>query len=132
MFKGEEADRTELQFGGGWSELDGFFGQFAVHTKNFLGRGEQVGVSVQSGKLRDFFDLSYYVPWFLDRPQSDRPPGLQPGPGLQPARPTAAATCSATSRGGVLTYGRNFRLFQSASISYNQLELQGPASTFVG
>ena len=70
VFKGKEADRTELQFGGGWSELDGFFGQFAVNTKNFLGRGEQVGVSFQSGRFRDFFDLSYYVPWFLDRPQS--------------------------------------------------------------
>ena len=41
--KGEEADRTELQFGGGWSELDGFFGQFSVRTQNFLGRGETVG-----------------------------------------------------------------------------------------
>jgi outer membrane protein insertion porin family len=53
LFKGAESDRTELQFGGGWSELDGFFGQFGISTKNFLGRGEQVGVSVQTGKLRD-------------------------------------------------------------------------------
>src|SRR5437764_14463654 len=70
LFKGTESDRTELQFGGGWSELDGFFGQFSISTKNFLGRGEQVGLSVQSGKLRNFFDLSYSVPWFLDKPQS--------------------------------------------------------------
>jgi outer membrane protein insertion porin family len=62
VFKGAESDRTELQFGGGWSEFDGFFGQFSVNTKNFLGRGEQVGVSVQSGKVRKYFDLSYYIP----------------------------------------------------------------------
>src|SRR5205807_10413958 len=70
VFKGREANRTELQFGGGWSELDGFFGQFGVSTKNFLGRGEQVGVQVQTGKLRDYYDLSYSVPWFMDKPQS--------------------------------------------------------------
>ena len=70
LFKGEESDRTELQFGGGWSQLDGFFGQFSISTKNFLGRGEQVGVSVQTGKVRDYYDLSYSIPWFLDRPQS--------------------------------------------------------------
>ena len=62
-FNGRESDRTELHFGGGWSELDGFFGQFSMQTKNFLGRGESLGVSVQTGKVRDFYDLSYSVPW---------------------------------------------------------------------
>ena len=38
--QGKESDRTELHFGGGWSELDGFFGQFSMRTQNFLGRGE--------------------------------------------------------------------------------------------
>jgi outer membrane protein insertion porin family len=121
LFKGEEADRTELQFGGGWSELDGFFGQFAINTKNFLGRGEQVGVSVQTGKLRDYIDLSYYVPWFLDRPQSfgirvfdqDLQYGIN---GLT----SQGDQYLRNSKGAVLTYGRNFRLFQSASISYNK------------
>lgn len=117
VFKGDEADRTELQFGGGWSELDGFFGQFAINTKNFLGRGEQVGVSVQTGKLRDFFDLSYYVPWFLDRPQSI---GIRAyDQSLQYGLFSDQERYLRNSKGAVLTYGRNFRLFQSASISYN-------------
>jgi len=117
VFKGDEADRTELQFGGGWSELDGFFGQFAINTKNFLGRGEQVGVSVQTGKLRDFFDLSYYVPWFLDRPQSI---GIRAyDQSLQYGLLSDQEQYLRNSKGAVLTYGRNFRLFQSASISYN-------------
>lgn len=117
VFKGDEADRTELQFGGGWSEFDGFFGQFAVNTKNFLGRGEQVGVSVQTGRLRDFFDVSYYVPWFLDKPQSI---GLRAyDQSLQYDLGTNAERFMRDSKGAVLTYGRNFRLFQSASLSYN-------------
>lgn len=117
LFKGDEADRTELQFGGGWSELDGFFGQFAINTKNFLGRGEQVGVSIQTGKLRDFYDLSYYVPWFLDRPQSI---GIRAyDQSLEYGLFSSADRYLRDSKGAVLTYGRNFRLFQSASISYN-------------
>ncbi|HEV2852284.1 MAG TPA: outer membrane protein assembly factor BamA [Thermoanaerobaculia bacterium] len=117
VFKGDEADRTELQFGGGWSELDGFFGQFAVNTKNFLGRGEQVGVSVQTGKLRDFFDLSYFIPWFLDRPQSI---GIRAyDQSLEYGLVSSAERYLRDSKGAVLTYGRNFKLFQSASLSYN-------------
>lgn len=117
VFKGDEADRTELQFGGGWSEFDGFFGQFAINTKNFLGRGEQVGVSVQTGNQRDFFDVSYYVPWFLDKPQSIGVRAYDQS--LQYDLGTSAERYLRDSRGAVLTYGRNFRLFQSGSISYN-------------
>ncbi|HYO13831.1 MAG TPA: outer membrane protein assembly factor BamA, partial [Thermoanaerobaculia bacterium] len=117
VFKGQEAERTELQFGGGWSELDGFFGQFAINTKNFLGRGEQVGLSLQSGKYRNFFDLSYYVPWFLDKPQSI---GVRAyNQDLEYGLLDNQQRYLRKSRGGVLTYGRNFRLFQSASLSYN-------------
>ncbi|HEX6861262.1 MAG TPA: outer membrane protein assembly factor BamA, partial [Thermoanaerobaculia bacterium] len=118
VFKGKEADRTELQFGGGWSELDGFFGQFAVNTKNFLGRGEQVGVSYQSGRYRDFFDLSYYIPWFLDKPQSIGVRAFNQD--LNYNLFDATQRLQRSSRGGIVTYGRNFRLFQSASISYNR------------
>jgi outer membrane protein insertion porin family len=96
LFKGEEADRTELQFGGGWSELDGFFGQFAINTKNFLGRGEQVGVSIQTGKLRDFYDVSYTSPgsWTSRRASASGRMTRTSNTGCSP-RPTA--TC-ATAR----------------------------------
>ncbi|HET9228278.1 MAG TPA: BamA/TamA family outer membrane protein, partial [Thermoanaerobaculia bacterium] len=117
MFKGKEADRTELQFGGGWSELDGFFGQFAINTKNFLGRGEQVGLSYQSGRYRDFFDLSYYIPWFLDKPQSIGVRAFNQDLNYNLYDSTQRQVRS--SRGGIVTYGRNFRLFQQGSVSYN-------------
>jgi outer membrane protein insertion porin family len=117
LFKGAESDRTELQFGGGWSELDGFFGQFSISTKNFLGRGEQVGVSIQTGRINKYYDLSYSIPWFLDRPQSI---------GIRAYKQNYDYFLNSDldqymrdSKGLVLTYGRNFKLFQSASISYN-------------
>ncbi|HEY9421155.1 MAG TPA: outer membrane protein assembly factor BamA [Thermoanaerobaculia bacterium] len=118
LFKGEESDRTELQFGGGWSELDSFFGQFAVQTKNFLGRGEQLGLSFQTGSQNDSLDVSYAVPWFLDRPQSV---GLRAfDHSIEYGRVSDLDFYERDGQGAVLTYGRNLRLFQSASLSYNR------------
>lgn len=129
VFKGDEADRTELQFGGGWSELDGFFGQFAVNTKNFLGRGEQVGVSFQSGKYRDLFDLSYYVPWFLDKPQSIGVRAFKQDLDYRLSDSGSTTTQQVrNSQGGILTYGRNFKLFQSVSLSYNRSDYKDEVS----
>jgi outer membrane protein insertion porin family len=114
--KGREADRTELQFGAGYSEGLGYFGQFSLRTQNFLGRGEQVGVSVQSGALTEFYELSYFVPWFLDRPQSigfqayDRTYDLDI---IENRREVQSST------GGAVTYGRSLGLFQSLSVSYS-------------
>jgi outer membrane protein insertion porin family len=134
VFKGKEANRTELQFGGGWSELDGFFVQFSVSTKNFLGRGEQVGVSVQTGRYRKLYDLSYNIPWWLDKPQSI---------GFRAFDSDLNYTALGTqylqkAKGVVLTYGRNYGLFNSASISYtfsrhnDSLSLLTPISSGTG
>jgi outer membrane protein insertion porin family len=65
--KGEEVGRTDIQFGAGYSELDGFFGQFAFSTRNFLGRGEVIGVSGMLGKLATSYSLSFSEPYFLDK-----------------------------------------------------------------
>jgi outer membrane protein insertion porin family len=114
--KGREADRTELQFGAGYSEGLGFFGQFSLRTQNFLGRGERVGVSLQSGALTEFYELSYFVPWFLDRPQSV---------GVQGYRRTLDLNVRSNqqeiqeSTGGAVSYGRSLGLFQSLTMSYS-------------
>ena len=118
LFQGDEADRTQLQFGGGWSEQDGVFGQFGISTKNFLGRGEQLGVSYQTGDRSNSLSLSYSVPWFLDRPQSL---GFSVyNQAYEYGVVTDSNYYSRDSQGAVLTYGRNFRLFQSASLSYQR------------
>jgi outer membrane protein insertion porin family len=114
VFKGREANRTELQFGGGWSEIDGFFVQFAVSTKNFLGRGEQVGVSVQTGRYRKLYDFSYSIPWWLDRPQSIGFRAFDSDLNYQ----ALTTQYIQKAKGVVLTYGRNYGLFNSVSLSY--------------
>ncbi|MEP7011037.1 MAG: outer membrane protein assembly factor BamA [Acidobacteriota bacterium] len=117
VFKGRESERTELQFGGGWSEVDKFFGQFSVNTKNFLGRGEQVGLSVQTGGTRQAFDLSYYVPWLRDKPQSL---GLRLFNQDLDYEVFTDQRLQRKSKGAVLTYGRSFGLFHQASIAYSR------------
>ncbi len=115
--KGDEGDRTELLFGAGFSEIDGFFGQFSFRTRNFLGRGETLGVSVQSGRRQDVFDISYLIPWFLDRPQSAgiqvfaRDLNFQLLPGQRLQQKTEGAT---------LTYGRRLGLFSNISLSFSR------------
>jgi len=68
--KGDEAERTELTFGGGYSEIDGFFLQGGIRTRNFLGRGETLAVQLQTGRYTEQFDVSYFVPWLRDKPQN--------------------------------------------------------------
>lgn len=65
--KGNEVGRNDIQFGAGYSELDGFFVQGQFNTRNFLGRGNTVGVSLQIGRRSDLYSLTYTEPYFLDR-----------------------------------------------------------------
>jgi len=132
--KGDEADRTELQVGAGWSETYGFFGQLSVRTQNFLGRGETVGLSFQSGRYQDEYGLSYYIPWWLDRPQSI---GLQLFKSDLNYSSYSTQQSERKSEGAVLTYGRNFGLFGTGSISYtrsqskDRLFYTGPLNTII-
>ena len=121
VIKGDEAERTELQFGGGYSEIDGFFGQAAIRTRNFLGRGETLGVNFQQGRFRDLLDVSYFVPWFRDRPQSV---GIQAFDRDLDFDLLADQRFLQKERGFVLTYGRSFRLFEGLSFSYTFSEFE--------
>lgn len=117
--KGAEGDRTEMQFGAGFSELDGFFGTFSFRTRNFLGRGETLGVSFQSGGRQDVLDLSYFVPWFLDRPQSV---GVQVFSRKLDYNLLLGQNIRQETKGGTLTYGRNLGLFRNISLAYSLFE----------
>ncbi|HPR62743.1 MAG TPA: outer membrane protein assembly factor BamA [Thermoanaerobaculia bacterium] len=68
LIAGQEHSRNDVQFSFGYSELDGFFGQLYFNTRNFMGRGESLSVGFQTGRRRDFYELTYTTPWFLDRP----------------------------------------------------------------
>ena len=65
--RGNEVGRNDVQFGAGYSELDGFFVQGQFNTRNFLGRGNTLGISLQIGRRSDMYSLSYTEPYFLDR-----------------------------------------------------------------
>jgi outer membrane protein insertion porin family len=110
IVKGQETSRNEIQFGAGYSGFDGFFGQFSFQTRNFLGRGEIIGASAQLGKVSNFFDLSYTVPWFMDKNQSV---------GAALFRRNVDYLSQEEKRlGGSIFYGKGLSLFDSASILY--------------
>ena len=63
----EEQNRNQLTFGAGVSEFEGFFGQMSFSTANFMGRGESLTVSVQSGSRAQNYQLSFTEPFLFDR-----------------------------------------------------------------
>ncbi|HZN54399.1 MAG TPA: outer membrane protein assembly factor BamA [Candidatus Polarisedimenticolaceae bacterium] len=65
---GEERGRNEVQVGGGYSGADGAFFTGYYSTKNFLGRGQIVSLSLQLGGRRNLYQIAVQEPWFLNRP----------------------------------------------------------------
>lgn len=118
VVQGSEGDRTELQFGAGYSEFEGFFGQFLFTTRNFLGRGETLTANLQNGRFGDRYEFSYGIPWFLDRPQNlginlfVRDIDNDFIPGQRQIQET---------EGGSFSYSRNLTLFSSAGLTYTRL-----------
>jgi outer membrane protein insertion porin family len=68
--KFEEQNRNQLTFGAGVSQYDGFFGQLAFQTSNFLGRGETFTISAQQGSRATNYQLAFSEPFLFDRPQT--------------------------------------------------------------
>jgi outer membrane protein insertion porin family len=111
VIKGQETSRNEVQFGAGYSAFDGFFGQFSFQTRNFLGRGEIIGASAQIGKVSNYVDLSYTVPWWLDRNQTV-------GASLY-RRKVNYLSIDELTEGGSVFYSKGIGLFDSASLLYS-------------
>ncbi|MGH9366655.1 MAG: outer membrane protein assembly factor BamA [Thermoanaerobaculia bacterium] len=108
--KGQETSRNEIQFGAGYSEVDKFFGQFSFQTRNFLGRGEVLGASAMVGRFSSFYDISYTIPWFMDRNQSV-------GFSIY-RRTTDYLNIDESRQGASLFYGRGISLFSSWNLLY--------------
>ncbi len=110
VIKGSEASKNEIQFGAGYSALDGFFGQFSFQTRNFLGRGEVIGASALVGRISNYYDVSYTVPWFMDRNQTV-------GVSLF-RRNVQYLNIDEKRQGGTTFYGRGISLFDAWSVLY--------------
>jgi outer membrane protein insertion porin family len=66
----EEQNRNQLTFGAGVSQFDGFFGQLAFQTSNFLGRGETFTISAQAGNRAKNYQLAFTEPFLFDKPMT--------------------------------------------------------------
>jgi outer membrane protein insertion porin family len=67
---GQEEKRNEINFGGGYSGLEGFFIRASFSTKNFKGRGEQADFMAQLGGRQDLYTVGYVWPWIFNHPYS--------------------------------------------------------------
>jgi outer membrane protein insertion porin family len=111
--RGREEGKNDVQFGGGYSETYGFFGQFMFNTRNLMGEGEGLGLSFQRGQHQNFFSISYSDPWFMDRPHSlgvsvfNRNMNFPESVGFD-----------SQGRGGSLAYGFRTGRFDSLSFVY--------------
>jgi outer membrane protein insertion porin family len=65
--KVEEQNRNQITFGAGVSQYEGFFGQLAFQTSNFLGRGETFSVSAQQGNRAKNYQVGFTEPFLFDR-----------------------------------------------------------------
>ena len=81
----EEQNRNQLTFGAGVSQFEGFFGQFAFQTSNFLGRGETLSLSVLAGTRYKDYQL------VVQRAVPVRPADHRRRQRLQPRRSTTSA-----------------------------------------
>jgi len=63
----EEQNRNQLTFGAGASQYDGVFLNFSYTTANFLGKGESVTASVQTGTRSRNYQLSFSEPFLFGR-----------------------------------------------------------------
>jgi outer membrane protein insertion porin family len=111
--KGSEEGKNDVQFGGGYSEGTGFFVQTQFSTRNFLGEGENLGLSFQRGSRQNFYSLSYADPWFMDTPNSlgvslfNRDTNYPLNIGYQER-----------AKGGSISYGYRLHRFDSISFVY--------------
>ena len=115
-----EAGRNQIQFGGGYSGLEGAFVNFAFSTSNFWGQGQTLSLQVQTGGYNETYQVSFFDPWLFNRPIG------------------AGASVYSTdfeyqdyirkSQGGRLNFSYRLARFLSAYLEYNYelIEIRNP------
>ena len=107
-----ETNLNQLTFGAGVSQYDGFFGTVSFQTSNFLGRGETLGVGVQSGsRVRDI-NLTFTEPYLFDRNMSG-------SIGLFSRKIDWIGAYEEASTGGTATIGIPLALYTRLFMSYS-------------
>ncbi|MDD9899419.1 MAG: outer membrane protein assembly factor BamA [Alphaproteobacteria bacterium] len=62
-----EKSTGELSLGAGYSTSDGILGDFSIRERNFLGKGQELGLAATISGKRTEFDFSFTEPYFLKR-----------------------------------------------------------------
>ena len=107
-----ETNLNQLTFGAGVSQYDGFFGTVSFQTSNFLGRGETLGVGVQSGsRVRDI-NVTFTEPYLFDRNMSG-------SLGLFSRKIDWIGAYTEASTGGTATVGIPLALYTRMFLSYS-------------
>jgi outer membrane protein insertion porin family len=109
---GEEKGRNEIQVGGGYSGADGAFFTGYYSTRNFLGRGQIVTLSLQLGGRRNLYQLSFTEPYFLNRPYLF-------GLSLYRGDQDYGQSQNSQSRGIGVVLGRQIGYFQQVQLRYD-------------
>jgi outer membrane protein insertion porin family len=94
------------------SQFEGFFGQLAFQTSNFLGRGESATFSVLAGRLAQNYQLAFSEPFLFDRP-------ITAGVDLFKRELRYLFAYTQASAGGNLSMGFPVRDFTRAFVTYS-------------
>lgn len=122
---GEEKGRNEIQIGGGYSGVDGAFFTGFYSTRNLLGRGQILSVSLQLGGRANRYVLSFQEPWFLGRPYLF-------GASIFKRDVDYGANQRSTSEGVGLALGRRVGVFGSIGVRYDLQRVRSTGFTFDG
>ena len=112
----EEQNRNQLTFGAGASQYEGFFGNIAYTTSNFLGKGESATVSAQVGSRSRNYQLSFSEPFLFGRNLTGG--GSAYSRKLDYAVASAAIDYSEVRSGFNLTTGMALRRFTRGFVTY--------------
>jgi outer membrane protein insertion porin family len=108
----EEQNRNQLTFGAGVSQYEGFFGQLAFQTSNFLGRGETFTISLQEGSRAKNYQIAFTEPFLFDRP-------MTAGVDIYNREYEYIGLYTQSSAGGNLVYGFQVQDFGRVFINYS-------------
>ncbi|HLZ65163.1 MAG TPA: outer membrane protein assembly factor BamA [Aliidongia sp.] len=64
----EEQSTGDLSIGTGFSTTEGLLGNFGIHERNLLGRGQDLRLNGTISQYDNLLDLSFTEPYFMNRP----------------------------------------------------------------
>ncbi len=129
IIQGTEADKWNLDVGGGWNEGDGVYGRVALSSTNFLGRGEVFGATVEAGPEHELYEIEYRRPFLFSRRQSL---GIRLYHDVTEHPVAGEADFSQWRDGGALRYGRRFGAHQQFDLEYRYADVYQAESSVAG